>query len=241
MRNHDEKIKNIQRSVLPSTYRKSARDERRRIHRAARSRERDALRGLDRGADPGEFDPDFREGRRTSSINSMVFDRRVGDKLGPLTRWAVRTVRADADLYRAAPHEQVAYFESLLPADLIGQHAVFHIEFALRWEFHGDTYWHHFSRPDRPSREERRARVARDAARILRDGRHREVNAALRHAFQAGPPATAVPGRFGPAVEPPAMRLLLGIHDVDAFADEISRYPWVCEVVAKVAGSARPI
>ena len=33
MRNHDEKIKDMSRSVLPSTSRKSAGDDRKRIHK----------------------------------------------------------------------------------------------------------------------------------------------------------------------------------------------------------------
>jgi hypothetical protein len=35
MRNHDEKIKDVSRSVLPSTGRKGARDTRRLIHKSA--------------------------------------------------------------------------------------------------------------------------------------------------------------------------------------------------------------
>jgi hypothetical protein len=39
MRNHDEKVKDISRSVLPSTGRKGARDTRRIIHKRQRTRE----------------------------------------------------------------------------------------------------------------------------------------------------------------------------------------------------------
>jgi hypothetical protein len=43
MRNHDQKIKDMSRSVLPSTGRKSARDNRRIIHKQQRARELAAL------------------------------------------------------------------------------------------------------------------------------------------------------------------------------------------------------
>jgi hypothetical protein len=239
VRNHDQKIKDMQRSVLPSTGRKAARDERCRIHQSARTRERGALRALDGAGDPDDFDPDFREGRRKSRTKSMVLDRQAGDKLGPLTRWAVRIVQANHELRDAALHEQVAYFQTRLPGDLIGQHAASHIEFALRWEFHRDIWRRGWRRPPSPSRDERRAQVAHDAAPILEGGRHRELNAALRRAFEIGAAGASTGRRFrrwDPAAEPPASRLLLGLHDVDAFAAEISRHPWLCEVVAGVAG-----
>ncbi len=61
----------------------------------------------------------------------MVVDRRSADKIGPLTRWAVRTIEQDPALRDAALGDQVAYFAARLPTDVIGRHAVFHIESAL--------------------------------------------------------------------------------------------------------------
>lgn len=43
MRNHGQKIKDMSRSVLPSTARKSARDSRRIIHKQQRARELAAI------------------------------------------------------------------------------------------------------------------------------------------------------------------------------------------------------
>jgi hypothetical protein len=50
MRNHDQKIKDISRSVLPSTGRRSARDNRRIIHKQQRARELAELLRLGVGA-----------------------------------------------------------------------------------------------------------------------------------------------------------------------------------------------
>lgn len=233
MRNHDEKSKDMQRSVLPSVRRKAAREERRQIHKRARARERDPLGEARKTVDAADVDPDpdFREGRRKAATHWMVLDRRAADKIGPLTRWAVRTVEADSVLRDAALSGQVAHFEALLPADLIGQHAVFHIAWALEWEFHPDARRHYWGPPPGPSREERRARVVMDARRILETGRHRALNIALRRAYDAGPP----PRRFGLPASPPPVRLLHGLHDVDGFADDVCRFPWVCDVVTRVA------
>lgn len=237
VRNHDEKSKNMQRSVLPSTRRKAAREERRSIHKRARARERDTLTEARKTLDSADVDPDpdFREGRRKAATHWMVLDRRAADKIGPLTHWAIRTVEADTFLRNAALHEQVAHFESLLPTDLIGQHAVFHIALALEWEFHPDARRRFGGPPPGLSREERRAQAVADAYRIIEVGRHRELNVALRRAYAAGPP----PRRFGSPVSPPPVRLLRGLHDVDDFASEVSRVPWVCGVVARVARTPR--
>lgn len=216
MRNHDEKTRTMQRSVLPSTARKQARKERRLIHKRQRARERDLLIGVGRAAGFGaqsdfDPDPDFREGRRLSDTHWMVIDRRGADKIGPLTRWAAATVDADPDLRDAPLHERVAYFAALLPDDLIGKHAVQHIEWALKCRGGGSWRDRHAGAAER--REVRRNQVAVDSRRILASGRHRVLNAALRRHYGATGHEGAVMA-FG--------RLLLGAHDVEAFAADIT-------------------
>jgi hypothetical protein len=183
-------------------------------------------------ADAGESD--FREGRRKAAMKWMVVDRRSADKIGPLTRWAVRTIEQDPGLRDAALADQVAYFAAMLPTDVIGRHAVFHIEFALRWRFHRDSARRYWGPPPGPTRAERRAQVVADARVVLESGRHRELNVALRRAYAAGAP---VPVRRRRAEEPVrlAVRLLAGLDDIDAFAEEISRHPWLCDTVAQMA------
>ena len=91
MRNHDEKVKDISRSVLPSTGRKGARDARRIIHKRQRTRELAGLTEYRRTADPDDETPDFR-GKAAPEITYMVRRRRASDKIGPLVRWAQATI-----------------------------------------------------------------------------------------------------------------------------------------------------
>lgn len=232
MRNHDEKNKNMQRSVLPSSRRKAARFERRAIHRRARARQRDVLAQYRKDNDAAE--PDFREGRGKAATKWMVLDRRSADKIGPLTRWAVRTIEQHPVLSDAALADQVAYFAAKLPSDVIGRHAVFHIEFALRWRFHPESARRYWRPAPGATRQERHKQVAADARLILQTGRHRELNIALRRSHATGVHAGVRRWRT-PEYVPLPVRLLAGMHDIDAFAEEISRYPWLCDAVAHVA------
>src|SRR6185369_10577686 len=104
LRNHGEKVKDMAESVLPSTARGSVREQRRRVHRRHRARERDLLvnsrrsahggvrvnveEGLEEDRDAAVFEVDFEERRRAQEIASLVWGRRAADKTGPLTRWA---------------------------------------------------------------------------------------------------------------------------------------------------------
>ena len=77
MRNHDQKIKDIQRSVLPSTTGKYAREQRRIIHKQNRSRERDsfsAARQIFNADIDADIHLDFDEGRATRNMNEMVWN-----------------------------------------------------------------------------------------------------------------------------------------------------------------------
>ena len=77
VRSHDEKIKDMAESVLPSTARRSAREFRRRAHRRQRARQRDLLIAIRRGDYDYDYDgecdveagaacdADFGERRRT--------------------------------------------------------------------------------------------------------------------------------------------------------------------------------
>lgn len=220
MENHDEKIKDMVESVLPSTARKAARYRRRLAHKQARARQRGMLAAV-KGAGYDDAVADFREGRRKSALHWMVLDRRGADNVGALTRWAADVVEADPNLREAPLHVQVAHFAGILPADLIGQHALQHIEWALKY------------RAERPCWSQRRAAaLARAAVRqqdlvaALRDlmaaGRHGDFNAALRREFAE---QIAADPSHDPKSFP--VRFLLGWHDIDAFADEMAGVDWV--------------
>src|SRR5580693_692413 len=224
MRNHDEKVKDISRSVLPSTGRKGARDTRRIIHKRQRTRELTGLTDYRRTADPDNETPDFR-GKAAPEITYMVRRRRASDKIGPLVRWAQATIAADQRLRSASRPEQVAYFARLMPATLIGEHAVKHIEWELEWRDRRASY----SSGTRAAaaRSARAAATERQVHEILAAGLHGTLNLELRHEAerQVGWP---------PARQPMPRRPLLGAHDAKAFADEMATYSDALAVIESV-------
>lgn len=222
MRNHDEKIKDMVESVLPSTRRKAARGTRRLAHKQHRSRQRDVLRNI-----TVEPDPDFRERRRTAAISNMVWDRRAADNISALVRWATATVEQNPDLRGAGWPAQRAWCASVLPKNTIGRHALQHIEWAIGAR---PTYAWMRRTPARPIAEIR-AELEADVRRILETGRHSELNVGLRleYAVDRAPRWVREPNRMR------AVRLLAGLHDVDAFVDDVVSDAHVREVVADVA------
>ncbi|ONH23422.1 hypothetical protein [Pseudofrankia asymbiotica] len=256
MRNHDEKIKDMAESVLPSTARRSARELRRRAHRRQRARQRDLLIAIRDGYDhdydevgmgadfaDADADADFAERRRRGDIDAMVWRRRFADKTGSLVRWAVSQVERDDDLREASADEQRDHFARLLPDNLIGRHAVQHIESALEHRARsGEWRDRRAALADRRRRE--RAQLADDLRTVLDSGRHREFNEALRAGYlweaRAGS-AGARPRSLAAATTAAAVgRLLLGAHDVDDFvADVASRHPWIPDLARRLASGAR--
>lgn len=229
VRNHDEKTRDMCRSVLPSTSRKSTRERRRTIHKRQRARELAAVTTYRRDPDPDSAYPDL-HGKYGRDINEMVWDRRDADKVGPLVRWAMATIAADPALRSATRAEQVAYFAGLLPDTTIGRHAVQHIEMALEWR---DLRWP--SRAHRVRDEPRPEVVAMESQlrRILEDGLHGALNRELRWIT----PELGEKPRF--CFWPPEPRLLLGGHDVEAFSAEMVGWPQVRAVVSILAKTGR--
>lgn len=225
MRNHDEKFKDMIESVLPSTARKLARDRRRRVHTQARARQRIALAAIKASYD--DTGVDFREGRRKSELRWMVLDRRGADNVGALTRWAAAVVEADPMLRDAPLHVQVAHFAGILPADVIGRHAIEHIEWALKYGAER-PYWSE-RRAQWVDRADERKREMVDALhRVLAAGRHADLNRALRRAY-------AERSAIDPA--PVEARYLLGQHDIETFAEAMTGVGWVREIVRRLARS----
>jgi hypothetical protein len=117
-----------------------------------------------------------------------------------------------------------------MPATLIGEHAVRHIEWALEWRDLRASY----SSGTRiaPGRSPRAAEIERQAHQILAAGLHGTLNLELRRAAerQEGWP---------PARRPMPRRPLLGAHDVRAFAEEMASYRDASEAIASVAAMAK--
>lgn len=232
MRNHGEKHKDMIESVLPSRARKAARQDRRLLHHQARARQRTALAVVAAGQD--DEGVDFREGRRKSALKSFVRDRRDADNVGALTRWAAATVRADPALRSAPVREQVAYFAAILPAGLIGRHAVSHIEAAL--EFGGrSSFWPGYRARLDAWHAEREAGLRAALRQILAEGRHGELNRALRRAHAAS--LAAWPRREAATLP---LRLLLGAHDIDAFSAYAAAHSWADETLRELTAQDRP-
>jgi hypothetical protein len=224
VRNHGEKIKDMSRSVLPSTGRKGARDNRRIIHGRQRARERAAVTAYRRDADPESVTPDVR-GAYGPDITYMVWGRRARDKVGPLIRWAEATIAADQVLRSATRAEQVAYFARLMPDSTIGRHAVQHIEQALEWHERRARY--QARRPTAPGPHV--VDMERQLRQILETGLHASLNAGLRR--------LADTQDVRPRATPMPRRLLLGSHDIEAFAAKMARWPSVRDLVTTLAAT----
>jgi hypothetical protein len=227
VRNRDEKIKDMSRSVLPSSWRVGARVTRRTIHKRERALTRNAL------AAGRETTSEINDTYR-AEIAAMVFTRRFYDKVGPLVRWARATVAADPALAQAPREEQVAYFARLMPPTLIGRHAVSHIAAGLD---RADRAVCHSCQVTKPVAETERL-----VRRILGAGLHGVLNAKLRaaHGRQAGPDGESSGDVTGRQQRPMPRRLLLGAHDAAAFAREMASYPQARAVIATVAAMTEP-
>jgi hypothetical protein len=147
-----DKPRDIARSVLPSTRRKSARDDKRAYHSKHRAAQRRVNHQIERSLavfddegnishDPDLFD-DFEErtvydgynaatkddGISWDDMNEIVASRRNGDKLGPLLSWARATHARTMSGPEWTVFDKIAYFKAVLPDTLQGRHALGHIK-----------------------------------------------------------------------------------------------------------------
>ncbi len=116
----DDKVREMARSILPSTSRHATRT-RPMIHRAERQRSKAAVRAMLRDPelwDGGLDEPD----RRQREISVMVRDRRSRDKLNHFEKWAVERTREMPVKLR------LGHLAGLLPPGVIGEHALSHLE-----------------------------------------------------------------------------------------------------------------
>lgn len=195
------KRRDIARSVLPSTHRTGARKELAGIKRGARRTLRTELRALratpGAGAvadafDDAPFDP---LGYPDEAIDEAVWDRRLGDKLAPLFRWA-RATTAQLPVEDRLPAVRRVFAD-----DLPGRHAIGHLELDRHFLVahpHNRFWLERWCGP--PARPTPPFRSIAEAALVT--GRHAELNRRMkRHPANNG-----------------AVRLLAGAHDLDQFA-----------------------
>jgi hypothetical protein len=206
MKNHNDKRRDMARSVLPSTARKAAADRRRIAHKRERAKARDHNREAEKSHDENMNTLARATRMRNRDIAELVEERRSADKTGPLVRWAERLVATDPHL-SAAPHEERRiHFRGALPNGVIGDHALSHLgrlvidpyQYRVRWE-------------GSPRRADNRQELVR---RVLADGRHGELNDALKVIDVID----YVDGRIVRS----RVRLLGGFHDIDAFVDALT-------------------
>jgi hypothetical protein len=161
VQNHDEKVTDMIRSVLPSTARHGVRATRRQIHRRVRRTMKIRLRAGDH-----EVVVDIR-----GALDEMVWDRRAADKEAPLVRWALHHVRTDPALRDASTAERLDHFRQLLPDSTIGRHALSHIAWPLK----------HLERPHRPRSHGWRPQTIAPTVRALYEaGYNAELNKRLK-------------------------------------------------------------
>lgn len=215
MRNHDQKVKDMCESVLPSTSRKNAREKRRIAHGTARAHQRAALRAA---IEENELGPALgdADGRRCAAIHEMVRDRRAADKVAPLIRWARATLEREPKLRNAAPEEVIAYFASLLPDNLIGRHAVQHIEWGLGlrrgdWRERAERRW----AAQQAAAAGERTRYREAVITLVNAGRHGDINRVVRQLRRAQIAEAESDGK--PVDDSALVPFLDGAHDIEAF------------------------
>lgn len=249
MRASHDKHRDIARSILPATRRGAARARSelaiaKRRHR--RSVRRD-LRGLIGAGDDdlgGALADDLGgvDLTRTADIeiNQLRRDRRSADKLNHFIRWSVA---ATADL---PVEDRLGHLRGVLPAGLIGDHAVSHLEWVPeivprpvgRRAVVSEAEYR--ARDVRRIEHQRAGLAAGLRAAVATPGGHAAINRALREAEHDAAAATA--GRApGDRVVPG--RRFLGLHDVDPFVRELIGDPvwgWSWSP-ARAATGARPV
>lgn len=213
----DDKIKDMIESLLPSSARRRARENRAAAHRKAR---RATRQNHDRDR------THVYEKKRRVEIMEMMWDRRGADKLS-FVRWAEQVTKHLSD-----PEDRYNYIKNLVPDNTIGRHALTHLPY--EWQ---PEYRSLYSGERSVTPKERRVYYERrHMAELLkeifdtRDG-HRNLNGALKYAHnRMGHPKRAWRGpgytNMGVVdieycdgcVQP---RLLAGIHDIKDFIEDI--------------------
>jgi hypothetical protein len=131
------KHRDMSRSVLPSTRRLQAAQDFaivRRSGRRASARCLARLIGLNAGqllAELDLIDVDQFELRQTRDVRDVVRERRYADKGAPLMRWAIGTTKG------VRPEDRLSTLATTLPQNLIGAHAMSHLE--IRRELNPDS------------------------------------------------------------------------------------------------------
>lgn len=118
----DEKMRQMARSILPSTASRFARKRRAEINRKSRRLSRQLCHKALSDLESSE-DFDFEDDLSRYEIRSMVSSRRESDKLAHFERWAIKITDHLGD----DPSGRRAKIQAALPKGLIGWHASSHL------------------------------------------------------------------------------------------------------------------
>ena len=247
-RRHDPraaKRRDIARSVLPSSSRKGARDALQGLRRADRRATAMALRslrdhrpgavccGADAGAPdvadtarpvPGEARDDVcpvcelaLPGYPLGEHGYAVNRRRFYDKVAPLIRWAT------AEVEGMAPDAARVRLTSVLPDGLIGSHALSHLEGTV---LPTPLSWFDLLPYPEDDLRDLHPVVRSVGSWSLETGNHRLLNRLVRKYLCDDPgPARGQSGDRRPSSDcegMPQARPLLGIHDLERWADDVA-------------------
>lgn len=195
-----DKIRDMTESLLPSTHRKGARDDRRNIHKKNRRRVNTDLNQYEDDYLPIERRDLFEDNH--TDIRYVMYDRRNGDKVAPFIRWATAITAHLND-----PEDRYNYVKRLVPDNLIGRHALTHIEFMEEFRFGPDRYARYRLKPHPP--EPDWALLLRS---IIENGYLKQFNVELKK-LQCGHVGLRMTCDCNP-------RVLLGLHDIEMFLKE---------------------
>lgn len=115
------KERDMIRSVLPSTRRKGAREDLAIIKRNARRSSRQSLHVIALDHEAWDETPEVYDYPDTE-IRYAMYERRDGDKISALQRWAPSKVKG------IRPLDALSKIKALLPDNTIGRHAVSHVD-----------------------------------------------------------------------------------------------------------------
>ncbi len=172
----DNKLKDMARSVLPSTERKASRKLKNSIKRKARRDIRQKLHTIKDSDDfiESEIILDYYP---EADINMAVGMRRGADKVNPLRRWAKEKAKDIPD------GEKLDYIKSILPGSgTIKDHALSHVEhmdgFRKNSTFNNNRYNRNYNQQILISREQ----LEKYLYEIIVDGRaHRALNSMIKN------------------------------------------------------------
>ncbi len=190
MRN--DKLRDMIRSILPSTYRRYAR-----MAKAGRKRAlRHAIHVEVRVEDHEETAADL---LRDVRVNDIVRDRRSGDKLHHFMRWC------EAITEGMSTQEALEYVRAILPKSLIGDHAYGHWRTYCKRRRFRESFVPYAEQNRRQEQSSRDSAIFRLRRALRADPElHTRLNAEIKRRTLLDEPR----------------RLLMGLHDIEAFIDD---------------------